>query len=513
MRNFDLALRTPGQVLLLERGHAQALLDRDMIERPTRPSSRGLIARTMTAVGRLMKPTAMEDDGDESSPPRMALPQISWAGTVEYAEGYAIVDGIAVIDIEGVLTPDGYIDWWNWCYCPGYAQIGAALDAARDDERIGGIFLRVDSPGGYIDGCFDLADAIRAGNKAGGGKPIWTFARMACSAAYALASATDRIVATAEAEVGSIGVLVMHYDVSGFYAEHGIKIEAIQSGARKTDGADWKPLSDDARAHLQGVVDQIARRFSATVTAGRGISAEDIAALQARWFLAQHDDPAQSGLALKLVDEIAAERAAFMALKQSLTSSTGGAKAGSGSQTASDASRTATTETDMSLTEQIAALRDKAAKGDAAALAELKALGISPKADAAPADDDDDEDEDEPDKKDGEGDDDEEDDDKEPEAKATGTKAGFAVMGHKEAKGRTDLATKLAKKVSGGKMTYGEAVDMLAAAPKGSRLGNVMSGRDRNPGTDSGGDGRSQANAGLAAAVDRMNEKKAARRA
>ena len=512
MRNLDLALRTPGQVMLLERGHAQALLDRDLMDRPSRPSSRGLLARTMTAVGRLMKPVAMDDD-DDDAPPRLAMPQISWAGTVEYAEGYAIVDGIAVIDIEGLLTPDGYIDWWNWCYCPGYAQIGAAIAAARADERVEAIFLREDSPGGYVDGCFDLADDIRAGNKANGGKPIWAFARMACSAAYALAAACDRIVATAEADVGSIGVLVMHYDISGFYAEYGIKIEAIQSGARKTDGADWKPLSEDARAHLQGVVDQIARRFGATVTAGRGISADDIAALQARWFLAQHDDPAQSGLALKLVDAIAAERAAFMALKQSLTSSTGGAKAGSGSQSASDANRTATTETDMSLTEQVAALRDKAAKGDAAALAELKALGLAPKADAAPADDDEDEqDDDAPDKKDGE-DDDEEDDDKEPEAKATGTKAGFAILGHKEARGRTDLATKLGKKVSSGKMTYGEAVGMLAAAPKGNRLADAMAGRDRNPGTDGGSDGASKANAGLAAAVDRMNAKKAARRA
>jgi hypothetical protein len=79
-------------------------------------------------------------------------------------------------------------------------------------------------------------------------------------------------------------------------------------------------------------------------------------------------------------------------------------------------------------------------------------------------------------------------------------------MGCKEAKGREKLAANLARKVGAKKLNYGEAKQMLAAAPKGSRLGQAMAGRDRNPGA-SHGSGKASAK-GLASAVDRYNAKR-----
>jgi hypothetical protein len=169
----------------------------------------------------------------------------------------------------------------------------------------------------------------------------------------------------------------------------------------------------------------------------------------------------------------------------------------------------------MSLKDQIAALRGKAAKGDTAALAELKSMGVALKAaaDDAPADDTDktdaaDEEEDQQDggadeDKEGEGD---ETDDKEPKPAGTGTKPGFALLRSKEAKGRTALANRLAQSVASGKLTYGEARDMLADAPKARPLADAMANRDHNPGADHGEPGK--AGAGLGAAIDRMNAKK-----
>lgn len=494
--DLDLVLRSPGSLLLLQRPAAQGLVDRLLAGAPERRAQPSLLKRAMTAIGRRVR--AMEDDDDEGGVQidrtKLAMPYVPWAKTIEFGDGYAVVDGVAIIDIRGVLTPEGYIDWWSWEWVGGYAQIEVAIEAARADDRVHAIFLRVYSPGGMVDGCFDLAESIRAGNAKAGGKPVWVHARMACSAAYALASGADRILAPAEGDVGSIGVLIVHWDITGWLAEVGIKIEAIQSGPRKTDGAEWKPLTEDARAHLQGVVDQVARRFVGVVSAGRGLEADAIRAQEARWFLAQHDDETQSGLALGLVDEIASERAAFTALVQSLTAETGtGAPASSGSN-AAKAARAEETETEMELAAQIAALRDKAKNGDAAAIAELKTLGVSLE---APADEPADEEEETDKDKDKDG-------DKEPEASATGSEAGFAVVGSTEAKGREKLAAELGKKVAAGKMTYGEALKMLAAAPKGSRLAESMSGKDRNPGTS----GENKAGAALGAAVDRLNAKR-----
>jgi signal peptide peptidase SppA len=481
MTDLDLALRTPGRILLLKRGEAQALLDRALEARPARNGSwltnmwGGLTGRSA-------------DRADEEKPSEaLAMPSIRWASDVVYGEGYALVDGVAIIDIIGVMTPEGYFDWWSWEWVPGYAQIAEAVDAARLDGRVKAIFLRGNSPGGLVDGCFDAADQIRLGNGEAGGKPIWAHVRMACSAAYALVSGCDRIVASEEADVGSIGVVITHVDSSAMYAEWGLKVEAIESAPHKTDAAGWKPLTEEARAHLKAVVDQVAKRFVSVVSAGRALSEDDIRAQEARWYLAQHDDPTISGLALGLVDEIGSERAAFAALVASL----------------SDSSDT-NMEIEMSLKDQITALRTKASAGDAKALAELKALGVPVSAETSNAEDEgedtSDEGEEADDEAEGEG-------DEEPKASASGTKAGFALVGSKAAKGREALAAKLGEKVAMGSLTYGDAMGMLTTAPKASSLAAAMSGRDRNI----GGDGGKEAT-GLGAAVDRLNAKRAGKK-
>lgn len=497
MTDLDLALRTPGRILLIKRGEAQALLDRALEGRHAR-SSESWLSRLMG--GR----KAERGDDDAGKGETLAMPTVRWASAVEYCDGYALIDGVALIDISGVLTPEGYFDWWTETWVAGYAQIADAITAARLDGRVQGIFLRVNSPGGLVDGCFDLADAIRAENGKAGGKPIWAYAKMACSAAYALPSGCDRIVAAAESDVGSIGVVITHVDSSEMLSNWGLKVDAIESAPHKTDGAGWKPLTEEARAHLQAVVDQVAKRFVAVVSAGRGINEDAIRAQEARWYLAQHDDPALSGLALGLVDEIGSERAAFAALVKSLSEPSGsGAPAETGDVAADAARADATMETEMSLKDQIEALRKKAAAGDAAAVAELKAMGVSLRAETENDDDGKEDDKDKAAVTDD--DDDKEDEDEEPKASATGTKAGFALMRSKAAKGREALANRLGAKVADGKLTYGEALGMLGDAPKGSALGNAMQGRDQNIGGDGG-----KAATGLGAAVDRLNAKRTA---
>ncbi len=72
--------------------------------------------------------------------------------------------------------------------------------------------LDIDSPGGEVSGLFDLVDFIfNSRNK----KPIFSVANdYACSAAYAIASATEKIFVTRTSCVGSIGVIATHLDVS-----------------------------------------------------------------------------------------------------------------------------------------------------------------------------------------------------------------------------------------------------------------------------------------------------------
>ena len=114
---------------------------------------------------------------------------------------FAMVDGIAVIEISGVLVHRGA--WIGQSSGQtSYEGIAAQL-AAASDPSVRGIALEIDSFGGEVAGVFDLADAIRTARTA---KPVWAFvAEHAFSAGYALASQADRIILPRTGAVGKIG--------------------------------------------------------------------------------------------------------------------------------------------------------------------------------------------------------------------------------------------------------------------------------------------------------------------
>ncbi len=120
---------------------------------------------------------------------------------------YPVVDGIAVIEIAGVLIHRG--GWIGQSSGQtSYEGIAAQIEAAASDPAVRGLALEIDSFGGEVAGVFDLADRIRAIR---GSKPIWAFvAEHAFSAGYALASQADRILLPRTGALGSIGVVVLH---------------------------------------------------------------------------------------------------------------------------------------------------------------------------------------------------------------------------------------------------------------------------------------------------------------
>ncbi len=120
-----------------------------------------------------------------------------------------------------------------------------------------GILLELDSPGGEVGGLFDLVETIGS-IKTRSGKPLWAVAsEAALSAAYAIASAADRLYVTRTGEVGSVGVVAVHLDASGADAIAGLNWTLIHAGARKTDGNPHQPLSPRATADIQADVNRL----------------------------------------------------------------------------------------------------------------------------------------------------------------------------------------------------------------------------------------------------------------
>lgn len=190
------------------------------------------------------------------------------------------VERIAVVSVIGTLVSrSGYLDAASGL--SSYAEIGEAIAAAMADPTVDGVVLDVDSAGGEVGGLYDLVEHIGA-IKAASAKPLWAVANeSALSAAYAIASAADRVYVTRTGEIGSVGVVAAHVDESGADAKAGLAWTFVFAGERKVDGNAHAPLSEQARAALQADIDRLYAELCALVAANRGLTSEVVRGTQA----------------------------------------------------------------------------------------------------------------------------------------------------------------------------------------------------------------------------------------
>ena len=187
--------------------------------------------------------------------------------------------GVALIPVIGTMVQrSSFMDALSGMTC--YAEIGFNIATAEADPKVKGILLEIDSGGGEVNGCFDLVDQIAASTK-----PVWAVANEAAySAAYAIASAADRLFMPRTAGVGSIGVIALHVDESERDKKQGYRYTPVFAGSHKFDGNSHEPLPDDVRAAIQGDIDRLYQLFVQTVASNRSMTAEAVIATQADVF-------------------------------------------------------------------------------------------------------------------------------------------------------------------------------------------------------------------------------------
>ena len=176
-------------------------------------------------------------------------------------------DGTAIISVVGELVNRGA---WvgSQSGMTSYEGVKFQLARAARSGKAKNIVLDIHSPGGEAVGAFEIADLVR---QIGQDKPVFASVNgMAASAAYAIASGAKRVVTTRTGLSGSIGVVLLHMDVSGAAEQKGVKPTLIFAGEHKVDGNPFQPLSDEVRGDLQAEVNAFYQGFLDTVAAGRG---------------------------------------------------------------------------------------------------------------------------------------------------------------------------------------------------------------------------------------------------
>lgn len=189
-------------------------------------------------------------------------------------QGYEMQGKVALIPIEGVIAKKMNL----------FSRISGGVSTqlierdfkqAMADPAVESIVFVIDSPGGTVDGTQELANLIYESR---GQKPVlgYTDGSMA-SGAYWIGSAMDQLYVSGDTTVvGSIGVVAQHTDVSKAEEARGFKTTEITAGKYKRIASEHAPLSDEGRAVIQGIVDDIYTAFVNDVARNRSASVDDV---------------------------------------------------------------------------------------------------------------------------------------------------------------------------------------------------------------------------------------------
>ncbi len=245
--------------------------------------------------------------------------------------GYTVIDGVAVIGVSGALVHRSQFVMADSTFLQGYNDLAADLEDAMSNGDVHAVLIVCDSPGGEVQGVFELAARIM---EMRGRKPIYAIADgMAASAAYLTASAADQVAITGTGYAGSIGVVMRHVDLSRAMANDGIAVTHIFAGAHKIDGNPFEPLPKDVRADLQADIEDLYSMFVDAVGQHRAMPAQAVRDTRASTF--RGAAAVKAGLADRiattdqLITELAALRPRSFASGQAARSATADSKGAS----------------------------------------------------------------------------------------------------------------------------------------------------------------------------------------
>ncbi len=162
-------------------------------------------------------------------------------------------NSIAVVEVEGVIM-DAKKTIEN-------------LQVAERDPEVKAVILRVNSPGGAVGPTQEIYEEIRRLDKI---KPVYaSFGAIAASGGYYIGSATRKIFSTPGTITGSIGVIMEFVDLSKIYEWAKVSQVTVKGGKYKDAGHPNRPLTDEEKALLKGMIDGVHQQFMSDIMAVR----------------------------------------------------------------------------------------------------------------------------------------------------------------------------------------------------------------------------------------------------
>jgi protease-4 len=167
---------------------------------------------------------------------------------------------IMAIDLDGVII-DG----------KDFLEL---LRKYRKEDKVKGILIRVASPGGVVGPSQELHDEIKR-TREEFKKPVIAYcSSVMASGAYYASVAADKIYTTPGCMIGSIGALIEFVNLEKLYDWAKVQRYAITTGKFKDAGAEYKPLSPEARGLFQDLLNDVLKQFKGAIIEGRKMKPE-----------------------------------------------------------------------------------------------------------------------------------------------------------------------------------------------------------------------------------------------
>lgn len=175
-------------------------------------------------------------------------PSIVKSISKQYSSMWQVQTKVGILPIKGVLTDGNY-----------YIK---QLRKFFENDEIKAIVLKIESPGGAAGTSQAIFNEIKELKKTVSPKFVLAVVEnIAASGGYYIAAASDYIVATPSAFIGSIGAYIPHPDFKDFINQYKIDYEVIKAGEYKAAGNPLLHLTDKQRQHFQEVTDNVYAQF------------------------------------------------------------------------------------------------------------------------------------------------------------------------------------------------------------------------------------------------------------
>ena len=168
--------------------------------------------------------------------------------------GFGDKGSIAVVEVNGVIMES--------------KNLVELIHKAEKDKDTKAIIVRINSPGGAVGPTQEVYEEIRridqeyVDSKGEKGKPVYaSFGTIAASGGYYLGAATRRIYSNPGTITGSIGVIMQFMDLSKLYDWAMLNQQTIKSGLYKDVGQPNRPLTEEEKSLLNGVIGGVHEQF------------------------------------------------------------------------------------------------------------------------------------------------------------------------------------------------------------------------------------------------------------